>query len=67
MEKMKLFDSAAVAQYLGIGRSTFFELKKDPDFPPPVRLYQRQRKLLWAPEDIDRFVALKAGMNPAKA
>ena len=60
LEGTKLLDAAGVARYLGIGRTTLFSMKKDPAFPAPVRLYDGQKKLLWEPAAIDRFVALKA-------
>lgn len=59
-EGIKLLDSASAAKYLGVGRNTLFTLKKDPEFPAPVKLYRGQRKLLWSPEALDRFVELKA-------
>lgn len=60
VEGIKLLDSASAAKYLGVGRNTLFTLKKDPEFPAPVKLYKGQKKLLWSPEAIDRFVELKA-------
>lgn len=60
VEGIKLLDSASAAKYLGVGRNTLFTLKKDPEFPAPVKLYRGQRKLLWSPEALDRFVELKA-------
>nr|DAH29419.1 MAG TPA: Pyocin activator protein PrtN [Bacteriophage sp.] len=60
IEGIKLLDSASAAKYLGVGRNTLFTLKKDPDFPAPVKLYKGQKKLLWSPEALDRFVELKA-------
>ena len=60
VEGVKLLDSASAAKYLGVGRNTLFALKKDPEFPAPVKLYKGQKKLLWAPEALDRFVELKA-------
>lgn len=60
LEGTKLLDATGVARYLGIGRTTLFAMKKDPSFPAPVRLYEGQKKLLWEPAAIDRFVALKA-------
>lgn len=60
LEGTKLLDATGVARYLGIGRTTLFAMKKDPAFPAPVRLYDGQKKLLWEPAAIDRFVALKA-------
>lgn len=60
VEEIKLLDSASAAKYLGVGRNTLFTLKKDPEFPAPVKLYRGQKKLLWAPEALDRFVELKA-------
>lgn len=59
-EGIKLLDSTSAAKYLGVGRNTLFTLMKDPEFPDPVKLYKGQKKLLWAPEALDRFVALKA-------
>lgn len=59
-EGTKLLDAVGVARYLGIGRTTLFAMKKDPAFPAPVRLYAGQKKLLWDPAAIDKFVALKA-------
>lgn len=59
-EGIRLLDSASTAKYLGVGRNTLFELKKDPEFPAPVKLYKGQKKLLWAPEALDRFVELRA-------
>ena len=59
-EGTKLLDAVGVARYLGIGRTTLFAMKKDPAFPAPVRLYEGQKKLLWDPASIDRFVAMKA-------
>lgn len=59
-EGIKLLDSASAAKYLGVGRNTLFTLMKDPEFPAPVKLYKGQKKLLWAPEALDRFVELKA-------
>ena len=59
-EGIKLLDSASAAKYLGVGRNTLFTLKKDPEFPAPVKLYRGQKKLLWAPEALDRFIELKA-------
>ena len=59
-EGIKLLDAAGVAKYLGVGRTTLFAMKKDPAFPAPVRLYEGQKKLLWDPASIDRFVAMKA-------
>ena len=55
-----MLDATGVARYLGIGRTTLFAMKKDPAFPAPVRLYEGQKKLLWDPASIDRFVAMKA-------
>lgn len=60
VEGIKLLDSASAAKYLGVGRNTLFTLKKDPEFPAPVKLYKGQKKLLWAQEALDRFVELKA-------
>lgn len=60
VEGIKLLDSASAAKYLGVGRNTLFTLKKDPEFPAPVKLYKGQKKLLWSPEALDRFVELKA-------
>lgn len=60
LEGTKLLDATGVARYLGIGRTTLFAMKKDPAFPAPVRLYEGQKKLLWDPASIDRFVAMKA-------
>lgn len=60
LEGIKLLDSASAAKYLGVGRNTLFTLKKDPEFPAPVKLYKGQKKLLWSPEALDRFVELKA-------
>lgn len=60
VEGIKLLDSASAAKYLGVGRNTLLTLKKDPEFPAPVKLYKGQKKLLWAPEALDRFVELKA-------
>ena len=60
IEGIKLLDSASAAKYLGVGRNTLFTLKKDPEFPDPVKLYKGQKKLLWSPEALDRFVELKA-------
>ena len=60
IEGVKLLNTASVAKYLGIGRTPLFTLMKDPEFPAPVKLYKGQKKLLWAPEALDRFVALKA-------
>jgi predicted DNA-binding transcriptional regulator AlpA len=60
VEGIKLLDSASAAKYLGVGRNTLFPLKKDPEFPAPVKLYKGQKKLLWSPEALDRFVELKA-------
>ena len=60
IEGVKLLDSASAAKYLGVGRNTLFTLIKDPEFPAPVKLYKGQKKLLWAPEALDRFVELKA-------
>lgn len=59
-EGIKLLDSASAAKYLGMGRNTLLKLKKDPEFPAPVKLYRGQKKLLWTPEALDRFVELKA-------
>lgn len=59
-EGIKLLDSASAAKYLGVGRNTLFMLKKDPEFPAPVKLYKGQKKLLWTPEALDRFIELKA-------
>ena len=60
IEGVKLLNTASVAKYLGVGRTTLFTLMKDPEFPKPVKLYKGQKKLLWAPEALDRFVELKA-------
>lgn len=60
VEGIKLLDSSSAAKYLGVGRNTLFTLKKDPEFPAPVKLYKGQKKLLWSPEALDRFVELKA-------
>lgn len=60
VEGIKLLDSASAAKYLGVGRNTLFTLKKDPEFPAPVKLYKGQKKLLWSPEALDHFVELKA-------
>ena len=60
VKEVKLLDSASAARYLGVGRNTLFTLMKDPEFPASVKLYKGQKKLLWAPEALDRFVELKA-------
>lgn len=60
VEGVKLLDSASAAKYLGVGRNTLFTLIKDPEFPAPVKLYKSQKKLLWTPEALDRFIELKA-------
>lgn len=67
IEGIKLLDSASAAKYLGVGRNTLFTLKKDPEFPAPVKLYKGQKKLLWSPEALDRFVELKAKKTFAEA
>lgn len=66
-EGIKLLDSASAAKYLGVGRNTLFTLMKDPEFPAPVKLYKGQKKLLWDPEALDRFVELKARKTFAEA
>lgn len=67
VEGIKLLDSASAAKYLGVGRNTLFTLKKDPEFPAPVKLYKGQKKLLWSPEALDRFIELKARKTFAEA
>ena len=67
VEGVKLLDSASAAKYLGVGRNTLFTLMKDPEFPAPVKLYKGQKKLLWAPEALDRFVELKAMQSKSQA
>ena len=57
---VKLLDRASASRLSGVGRNTLFTLMKDPEFPAPVKLYKGQKKLLWSPEALDRFVELKA-------
>lgn len=59
----KLLDSAEARSYLGVGRSNFFRLLKDPAFPKPVQLYAGQRKKLWTLEQLRQFVAAKATLE----
>ena len=59
-EGIKLLDAVKTAKYLGVGRNTLFNLMKDPEFPKPVRLYEGQKKLLWAPESLNKFIELKS-------
>ena len=59
-EEIKLLDSKGVARYLHIGRTALFAIKKDPNFPAPIRLYEGQKRLLWNSADIDRFIASRA-------
>ena len=62
-EGIKLLNTVSTAKYLGVGRNTLFNLMKDPEFPKPVKLYEGQKKLLWAPEALDKFIELKANKN----
>ena len=55
----KLLDSAEARAFLGVGRSNFFRLIKDPLFPKPVQLYEGQRKKLWTLDQLRDFVASK--------
>lgn len=63
MESVKLLNAISTAKYLGVGRNTLFNLMKDSEFPKPVKLYEGQKKLLWSPEALDKFIELKAGKN----
>ncbi len=60
MDAPILMDGVAVASYLGIGRVNFYKMKKDPDFPEPVKLYEGQQKKQWTKDQLDAFVAKKA-------
>lgn len=48
----KYFDQAALMRRWKCGRTTLFALRKSPSFPPPFKLLQGGRKLLWSPEVI---------------
>ena len=60
MESVKLLNAVSTAKYLGVGRNTLFNLMKDQEFPKPVKLYEGQKKLLWASEALDKFIELKS-------
>jgi predicted DNA-binding transcriptional regulator AlpA len=55
-------------QYLGIGKKTFYLLRKDPSqgFPPPFRVLSMD---LWRREDVDAWKAsrLRASAVPGLA
>ena len=63
MESVKLLNAVSTAKYLGVGRNTLFNLMKDQEFPKPVKLYEGQKKLLWASGSLDKFIELKASKN----
>lgn len=57
MESPLLIDEKEVRNTLGgIGRNLFLKLRKDPKFPKPVQLHQRNGKHLWRVADLKIYV-----------
>ena len=43
-----------LTRYLAVGRSRIYQLRREPDFPKPIRL--GQRSVGWRRSEIDRWV-----------
>ena len=59
MEQATFLNPAAVADRIGMSRSTIYKLiETDPSFPKPIRMLPRSPR--WRVADIDRWIASKA-------